>query len=110
MNLGILISWVRHRLDRHSRPQEAEGDPWATFLQGRALDGHRDAPGAFRCYMVAAQAGHVTAGTLTGLCYKTGHGALADPVAGRAWLEKSATLGEPGARVLLGVVSEEEAP
>ena len=67
MNLGILITWIRHRLRRPSSPQEAGGDPWVAFLRGRALDDRRDAAGAFRCYLVASQGGHATAGVLVGL-------------------------------------------
>jgi len=105
----FLIAWIRHRLHRPSSPQEAGGDPWVAFLRGRALDDRRDAAGAFHCYLAASRGGHATAGTLAGLCYRTGHGATTDPVAALAWWREAAALGEPGAMVLLGI-DEGEAP
>ena len=108
MNLGVLIAWARHRLRCPSRPQVDQGDPWSAFLFGRALDGRRDAVGTFASYLQAARGGHPTAGVLAGLCYRTGHGVIADPVAAVAWWEKAAGQGEPGAMAFMGI--DEDAP
>ncbi len=95
----FLRAWVSRHLPRARRPQEARRDPWEVFLRGRGLDARRDALGAFRCYLVAAQGGLPVAATLTWLAYRVGggvpDGVPADPIAAPAWARQATALGWP---------------
>ena len=93
--ISAAVAGIRHVLGRARRPQAAPADPWAAFLRGRALDGRRDALGAFRCNLVAAQGGLPVAGVMAWLAYRVGGGVPADPVAAHAWARQATALGWP---------------
>lgn len=101
--MAFLLAWVSRHLPRARRPQEAHRDPWEVFHRGRALDARKEALGAFRCHLEAAQDGLPVAATLTWLAYRVGGGVPADPVAASAWADQARRAGwpdvlEPGGR------------
>jgi hypothetical protein len=93
--LVAAVAGIRHVLGRARRPLAAPATPWTTFARGRVLDGRRDALGAFRCNLVAAQGGLPVAAVFVWLAYRVGGGVHADPIATHAWARQATGLGWP---------------
>ena len=93
--MGFLLALVSHHLPWARRPQEARRDPWEVFRQGRGREARRDPLGAFRCYLLAGQAGLPVAAAFTWMSYRLGGGVPADPIAAAAWAERATALGWP---------------
>jgi TPR repeat protein len=83
-----------------------EKDVWAKITFAVMLMAGTELPAdkslAISLYEKAAVENNTTAMNVLGLIYLNGNGATADPVKGRAYLEKSIALGDPGGKKALG--------